>query len=183
MQFQCVLFFIVVAAASTKIRAEPTQRSTRLDETRAQCIDNSAERTAALVARDWSQLIRLSKRNLNLCSSVYGPEQRSNLHARIAVANSRMEKHREALDAADLCIRTYYPNTTCHLERVRAQTQLRRWKDAQATLEIARRLIAHSTEEAKKHFERQTDVAARDFWSARLEQLDAEAEELAQISP
>ena len=154
-----------------------------MEELWAKCIDNSSERLGALVARDWGHLIRLAKRDIALCKPIYGPEEISRLLALIALGQSRTGKASDALQTTNVCIRTFYPNTSCHLERSRSLFALKQFDEARRSAEVTHRLIEHARQDAKERIEKLTDISSKDVWVSRLEQLDAEAEALTEIGP
>jgi hypothetical protein len=173
----------LISAALTTPTIAQEGRRVSTEELRAQCIDNSSERLGALVARDWPQLIRLATRDIRLCKSVYGSEEISRLQGLIALAQGRMGNAREALQVADLCIRTYYSNTSCHLERSRSLFALRRLEEANRSTEVTRRLIEHARQDAKERIDRLENSSSKELWTSRLDLLDSEAEALEAIAP
>ena len=171
---------VVFAALAAPSGAQQTRRISS-EELRATCIDNSSERLEALVARDWGQLIRLAKRDIALCRPIYSPEEISRIQAFITLAHSRSGNTREALQTADLCIRTFYPNTSCHLERSRSLLAIGKLQEGKRSIEVTRRLIEHAREDAKQRIDALANPSSRDLWVARLDQLGAEAEALEEI--
>jgi tetratricopeptide (TPR) repeat protein len=100
-----------------------------------QCISLIKQSTAALVARDWDNLERINKDRLKYCKGVENSENLSEGYANIAIANNEQERPKLALDACESCIKTYYGNPSCHLEKAKALMKLGRKKESLKTLD------------------------------------------------
>ena len=95
-------------------------------------------------------LEHLSNEYVLLCKGVADPEDLSVAYENIANANNRLERHKAALTAAESCIRTYYANPGCHIEKSDALIAMGRKSEAWKSLEISERLARHALEGAKE---------------------------------
>jgi hypothetical protein len=110
-------------------------------QTIERCIEQKRERTAAVNARDWPNLDRLSKRYVQSCRGVTGAQDISNAYEDIARANRRRHRAQDALEAANMCVTTYYANPGCHLEKAQAMLALNRLIEARDILDVTERLL------------------------------------------
>jgi hypothetical protein len=114
------------------------------------CISKMSERTAAIAAKDWEMLDRLSNEFLLLCKGVADPGDLSVAYENIAMANNQLERHKTALTAAESCIRAYYANPGCHIQKSYVLIAIGRQSEAWKSLEISERLALHALEGAKE---------------------------------
>ena len=116
-----------------------------------QCIDLVNQQTAAFVAEDWEQLNRIAMKFINSCKEVYTARDLASGYSSQATALNRLGRPREALIAADSCIGIYYPDPTCHLERVYALIGLKRFSQVRGALGVTERLAKHNLETAENN--------------------------------
>ena len=115
---QILLYFLAttftLCSLSIVAHAQPAVFSERA---KSACVEQIKERTAALVARDWPQLNRLATRYIQLCRGAFDARDLSTAYEHIAIASLGMHRPKDALDAADSCIGTYYANPGGTLRR------------------------------------------------------------------
>lgn len=139
--WKALIFFILVQTLLpiACYAAEPTESISL----KRRCIDQINQRSAALVAEDWSALERLAEFYAKSCKDVFDNQDYSTAYEHVAIANVKMNNAKKALAASDMCINITYSNSGCHLQRVEALLKLARRPDAGAALEKAERLISH----------------------------------------
>ena len=77
-------------------------------------------------------------------------EDLSSAYWHIATVKLETQKPSEALTAADLCLKTYYSNSGCHILRVEALIMLKQESRAREALNIADRLTRHNLDIAER---------------------------------
>ena len=169
----CLTVIPVVAAAADSPRGR--------DAVRAECIDQIGERTAALSARDWLQLERLAVRDANQCKGSLSLENYSRTHEQRALANNRLGFAKKAAFIAETCISLYYTNSGCHLQRAIALLDLGRVAEAKTSLDRTARLIQHLIDVAGENLKTATEPGAKEYLAARLEELEAQADNVSAI--
>ena len=143
-----------------------------------ECISQLDERTAAFVARDWTQLERLAKRYLQDCKGVFDSENYSGAYEDIASANIELNNPLAALAASERCIDVYYANAGCHVSKIRALIKLSRLSEAHSEFEIAEKLIVHLIEINEENIRKTSDpsehgIALKKFYSSKNNKLKA----------
>lgn len=151
------------------------------EEKARQCVTLIKEQTAALVARDWSQLERLAKQYLQDCKEVHDSEAYSGGYEHLAIANMYLGNEVAALAMSEKCINIFYGNSGCHVEKVQALIKLKRISEARDALEIAERLVAHLIDNNERHLHETHHPIYKELYSAKLYQLRAEKSLLEQI--
>lgn len=137
------------------------------------CAEKTRERTAALVAEDWPQLERLGKIYVQSCRNVVNADFLSSGFEHIAFANLKMLRFIDALDAANSCIETYYPNPGCHILKVRALIELDRIIEARVAFRIAERLVKHSLSVNERELLTARTPAERELYLAKKHHFEA----------
>jgi hypothetical protein len=144
-------------------------------QTRERCIEQREERTAAVNARDWPNLVRLSKRYVQSCRGVTGAQDISDAYEDIAKANLAMHRAQDALEAANMCVTTYYANPGCHLEKALAMLALNRLIEARDILDVTERLLKSALTEndlafrsAYHSLEREMHLAIKKSYETKL---------------
>lgn len=132
------------------------------------CIEQMNERTAAMVAEDWSQLERSATRYLKSCKGVFGAEDYSEAYEKSAIANYNLGNFALALAASDKCISVFYANSACHVQRVQALVALARLPDGQVALDKAERLIKHAIDVGQRDLKTAQNEIDRELFQARL---------------
>jgi tetratricopeptide (TPR) repeat protein len=103
------------------------------------CLELSKEWTHDFEVKDFDKFLRVSKNYLESCLGVHGSEEISTAYVFIAMAFLKMNRPSDALDSANSCISTYYPNPECHLFKAEALLGLYRFEEAKNSLNIAER--------------------------------------------
>jgi tetratricopeptide (TPR) repeat protein len=178
--FFCLIAFLVLC---------PWVLSAQLEkdiEKLKRCISKRNEMTAAMVARDWQNLERLGNEYLLVCKGGTDPEDLSVAYAHIAIANNRLEKYRSALTAAESCIKAYYANPGCHIEKSEALIALGRKSEAWKSLEISEKLARHALDTAKQELndarselDRKNQTSKIDLYNTQLLLIESIRSELA----
>jgi tetratricopeptide (TPR) repeat protein len=138
------------------------------------CIAQIKQRTAALVAQDWSALERLAERYAKICKNVFGEEDHSSAYEQMAIANVRLNNAKKALSASDSCINISYSNSGCHLQKIEALIMLKRLPDARATLDKAERLIRHLIDLNERDLRDARTALNKELFESRLNNLGAQ---------
>lgn len=141
---------------------------------RRQCTDQKYQRSAALVAEDWSALERLAEVYAKTCKDVYDNQDYSTAYEHVAIANVRMNNAKKALAASDTCINISYSNSGCHLQRIEALLKLARRSDAGAALETTERLVNHLISLAERDIKDAGTPIDKEVIEAHLNNLNAQ---------
>ena len=145
------------------------------------CIEQITQRTAALVAQDWSELERLAERYVKTCKDVFDNQDYSEAYEQIAIANVRMSNAKKALAASDTCINITYSNSGCHLQKVEALLALTRRPEASTTLEGAERLVSHLISLTERDIRDARTPLDKELFESRLNNLNSQKEHAAAL--
>jgi len=141
-------------------------------EREEQCISLIEQCTAAIVARDWDNLERISKDRVKYCKGVEKTEDLSYGYADIAMANNNQGRPTLALDACESCIKTYYGNPRCHIEKSQALIKLGRKKEALDVLDIAEKLVDHNLKINERDLSNAYSSVDKEFYEAKKNNLE-----------
>ena len=104
---------------------------------------------SATEAKDWPNVQRLARRELELCNASKLPAyMRANSYSRLANAQFKLERYADALKAADDCVTMYYRSPTCHYLRYTSLVMLGRVDDALKEMQVARSVSNQILKEA-----------------------------------
>ncbi len=162
----CAVMSVAWSAAESKDATLQKQR----------CIEQINQRTAALVAEDWSVLERLAQQYAKTCKSVFDNDDHSKAYEHIAIANVRMNNGKKALAASDRCINIAFSNSGCHLQKVEALIQLKRHSEAKALLERTEKLVQHRISITERDLRDARAPLEKELLEARLKELAAQQE-------
>lgn len=172
MVFRRLLFFALAhAMISIAWSADYPEKSLPQEK---MCIAQLEQRTAALVAQDWSELERLAERYAKTCKNVFGEEDYSSAYENMAIANVHLNNAKKALSASDSCINISYSNSGCHLLKIEALIRLKRLPDARTTLDKAERLIKHLIDLNERDLRNARTALDKELFEARLSNLSAQ---------
>jgi len=138
------------------------------------CITQTKQRTAALVAQDWTKLDVLAERYVKTCKNVFDEQDYSTAYEHIAIASANVGNYERALAASNSCTDIYYSNSGCHLQQVVALTQLGRLSEARTSLEKVEKLIIHLAELTKRDLRYADSAIEKELYESRLYKYDAE---------
>lgn len=170
-----LLIVLCISTASSTVAAYD-----RISAKDQQCISLTNEQTAALVARDWENLERLSKNYLVECGGFVTPEVLSSGAVNIPMANNALGRYKQALRTADECVKIYYGNPGCHIQKAQALFALGNKPDAIVVLEISGKIARHALEGAKHDLERARSEGKKELhrssvylYESQLRHIDA----------
>ncbi len=146
-----LLIFIIIflmtytLACTAKVQQGPSSKkiTSKSDD---ECVDLIRQRTAAFVASDWQNVDRMSVEFITYCDGVLGKDQLASAYENIAIANIEMGKPKEALNAAESCIKINYSEPGCHFAKARAFLQLGNIVEMRRSLDISEKLAQHRIE-------------------------------------
>ena len=166
------LFSIVFIYCSISVVVH-AQSSVFSEQAKLACVEQINEQTAALVANDWPQLDRPAKHYIQSCWGAFDAADLSRAFENIATANFEMLRFLDALEAANSCIKTYYANPGCHLQKVRTLIALDRLVEARDSFRIAERLIKHSLSRNESDLHTARDSLERELYLAKKKEYEA----------
>jgi hypothetical protein len=169
---------VLVAAFAIQTHALAAGQHAVSGKREDRCVEQIDGRTAAIVARDWVQLEKVSARFAEQCADVFGIEELSRAHEDVATARNRLGNSRRALLAINACHATYYANTGCHVEKVEALLALKRQREAESAFDKAERLISHATESIGRDLQQTLPGAKKEYLEAQLRKLQAQRAQL-----
>jgi hypothetical protein len=164
-------FVLTNAVISMAWSADASEKSLAQQK---RCINQINQRTAALVAQDWSELERLSEHFIKTCENAFDAEVASSAYEQIALSNVTLRNPTKALEASNLCIRLSYSNSGCHLQKTEALIQLGRIADAKSSLDKTERLVQHQLEQSVRDLRDARTALDRELLEARLANLNAQ---------
>lgn len=164
-------FLLTNAVISMVWSADASEKSLAQQK---KCIDQINQRTAALVAQDWSELERLSEHFIKTCENTFDAEVTSSAYEQIALSNVMLRNPKKALAASTSCIRISYSNSGCHLQKTEALIQLRRIADAKSSLDKAERLVKHQLELHVRDLRDARTALDRELLEAKIANLNAQ---------
>jgi tetratricopeptide (TPR) repeat protein len=168
--FRLISIVFIYCSVSVVVHA---QSSVFSEQAKLTCVEQIKERTAALVANDWPQLDRLAKHYVQSCRGAFDAADLSNAFEDIATANFEMLRFLDALEAANSCIKTYYANPGCHLQKVKTLIALDRLVEARGSFRIAERLIKHSLSQNESDLHTARNSVERELYLARKKKYEA----------
>ncbi len=142
-----------------------------LDEKRQLCINQAGEQVAALEAKDWTHLKRLTKHYIQDCKGIFNSEDLSDEYEILAMAYMRLNNTTATLETCKVCINAYYANAGCHVLMVDALIKHKRFSEAQHETEIAERLIDHLIKDAENEYQRTSYSSEKEMYSSKIEKL------------
>ncbi len=137
----CWLQFALLCSSGV---VPPAQAHTFFRQAKSACDVQLDEQLSVLDAKDWLQLDRLARRYVRSCREASGAYDLSIGYEHIVMASLEMNRPRDALEAADSCIGTFYANSGCHVLKVSALLGLDRVREARDSFRIAERLVKHA---------------------------------------
>ena len=137
------------------------------------CVAQIDERSAALVAHDWTQLDRLAKQYIQSCRGAFDANDLSSAFEHIAWANFEMSLFLDALNAANACIETYYANPGCHYQKVQTLIALDQLITARDSLRIAEKVIEHSLSKNESDLKNAQSLSEQKLFLARKGNYEA----------
>lgn len=145
-------------------------------EQEKKCTALVRDRTAAMVAEDWSRMKSVSERYLSSCKGIAADEDNASAWEGIATASRESRNPKATLEAANRCIDLYYRNTGCHLYKAEALFRLGRARDASRILEGADRMIDHLIQETSSELRDVRSNENQEKLNAKLASLQAQKE-------
>lgn len=173
----CLAAFAIILPVMEVSGKEPSTSS--LQEKR-ECIEQMKERTAALVAEDWSQLDTIARRFIRSCSDVLDWRYIADAYGAVASANNEMGHFEEALIQANAGTAEHYFGTSSHIEKLKALFALNRVEEAKKSFRVAERLI-HSVieqndtdlQKAQTESDRELYLSSNALYQSQLKILDS----------
>jgi tetratricopeptide (TPR) repeat protein len=108
--------------------------------------------------------VRDAKNYIEYCRDVQDSESISQAYVSIAFAFLEMNRPIDALDSANLCISTYYPNPYCHFNKARALLRLLRFEEAKNSLNIAEATAKHELSVIDSYIIASRDTSKRESY-------------------
>ena len=151
------------------------------EEQKRFCMDQMERRTAALVARDWSQLAAEADTYIRRCGSVFGADDLARAHENRMNAYIKLKMPTRALQSADGCLSIFYGTVGCHLGRARALMGLNRLSAAQTSLDRAERLATAGIERLERERQSPQHPLDRELAQVRNDELKSIQEFAAEL--
>ncbi len=153
--------------------------STASPKNKRYCISSVNQVSAALAARDYPALAKLSARVIEQCVETLDGETVAGLYANLAIAHNEMEMPQLALKDCELCIDKFNGDPLCHREKVRALIALHREKEALSHCTIAEKMTSDLMEQYKKKL----DSGQNELTKSRLSLVNAVRMYLFRVCP
>ena len=164
----------LLVAALLCIHSEQAASKEFSNEAKEKCIGAINQRTAAFVAEDWAALEKRANAYLTTCNGAFGDQNLSEAIEQLAISNIALNRPSDGLNQAQLCIETYYSNSSCHVQKVIALIALRRTDEARRSLVGAIKLILHNIESTERELVRPLDALDRELLESNLKMFNAQ---------
>ncbi len=139
-----------------------------------QCIGDIRNAAAAIVARDWNSLERISERYIRNCKDLFGIEDESDAYQRISLANNELGNPKKAIASANACIIKFYANVGCHVQLANAFLALDRNVEAKVSLDRADNLITYRLVNLNRDLRNSSLSGNSDLIEAQISNLKSE---------
>ena len=147
----------------------------------ADCIAKINDRTAALVAQDWTELERRAEEYSRHCKGAFSADDDSRALENIALANFRQGNWKKAIAAGDACLRLSFSNSGCHIWRIEALFASGKVGDARSSLDRFDRLLAHLIERNDKEVSAARSALDKELYESIRSNYQAQSEQAAAL--
>lgn len=162
-----LVLFAAVGRAPYAIPAESPR--VRLMKDCTALIENQ---TAAFLARDHEQVVKIAQEYISLCRDVQVREDIAGAHADIADAQYELQKYQEALKSSELCLTAHYRLAACHFQKGQALAAVGSSDRALKSLEVAERFAGEAIVDADKKQEGKLEDVDRELLVAKRRQTE-----------